>query len=138
MMTLDQQAAAILAARDQAGIKPIEMLPIADARLLAERSAAALTSVPVDRVEDVMVPSLSDGVDVPVRIYWPEHRADGVIAVYLHGGGWIMGTLDTSDPTCRELANRSGATVISVGYRLAPEHKYPAAFPDAATGTAWA
>ena len=57
--------------------------------------------------------------------------------VYYHGGGWVIGGLDTHDPTCRALANAAGTTVVSVDYRLAPEHKYPAAADDcyAATGS---
>ena len=134
-MTLHPQAEAILEARDKAGLKPIEELPVADARLLAERSAAVLPVLPVDRVEDRTVPSPTG--DVPVRIFWPEHPEGGVVAVYFHGGGWIMGTLDTTDPTARELANLSRAVVVVVGYRLAPEHRYPAAFEDAVTATSW-
>src|SRR5919197_1428407 len=58
--------------------------------------------------------------------------------VYLHGGGWVVGDLDTADPTCRRLAAASGCEVVSVGYRLAPEHPYPAALEDAWAVVRWA
>lgn len=68
--------------------------------------------------------------DVPVRVYRP---ADGVLpaVVYFHGGGWSVGDLDTADPMCRHLAAEAGCAVVSVGYRLAPEHPFPAAVEDA-------
>src|SRR5919197_2764209 len=68
---------------------------------------------------------------VRVRRYLPDGAAGRV--VYLHGGGWVVGDLDTADPTCRRLAAASGCEVVSVGYRLAPEHRYPAALDDAWT-----
>ena len=66
---------------------------------------------------------------VPVRTYEPEH-ADGTIA-YLHGGGWVLGTLESVDAVCRALANAAGARVVSIDYRLAPEHPFPAGLEDA-------
>ena len=71
-----------------------------------------------------------DAGDVPVRIYRPG-PGDLPGLVYLHGGGWVLGSLDSHDPLCRTLAARSGCAVIAVGYRLAPEHPYPAAIEDA-------
>ena len=73
--------------------------------------------------------------DVAVRIYRP-HRAKGAI-VWLHGGGFVMGDLDTEHPWATRLADGSGAVVISVGYRLAPEHRFPAALDDAYAALAW-
>jgi acetyl esterase len=82
--------------------------------------------------------------DIPLRIYTPadeegdEHEGGlrpGI--VYFHGGGYGSGSIDVVDPLCRALANRSGCVVISVGYRLAPEHPYPAAVTDAYTATVW-
>ena len=66
---------------------------------------------------------------VPVRIYEPD-GARGTVA-YLHGGGWVMGNLDSVDAVCRALANDAGARVVSIDYRLAPEHPFPAALDDA-------
>jgi acetyl esterase len=70
---------------------------------------------------------------VPVRIYEPE-RAHGTVA-YLHGGGWVLGDLESVDAVCRALADESGARVVSIDYRLAPEHPFPAALSDALAAT---
>ena len=64
-----------------------------------------------------------------MRLYTPLEPTGGVIA-YFHGGGWVVGSIDSFDTACRALANASGATVASVGYRLAPEHPFPAALED--------
>jgi acetyl esterase len=73
---------------------------------------------------------------VPVRIFEPR-QPDGSILVYLHGGGWVVGNVDTHDPLCRRVANATGARVVSVDYRLAPEHPYPAALDDAEEVLRW-
>jgi acetyl esterase/lipase len=73
--------------------------------------------------------------DVTVRIYRP-HRAQGAI-VWLYGGGFVMGDLETEHPWAVRVADGSGAVVISVGYRLAPEHRFPAALDDAYAALAW-
>lgn len=70
------------------------------------------------------------GPDVPIRTYRPVDDT-GATVVYLHGGGWVMGDVDTHDPVCRRVANATGATVVSVDYRLAPEDPHPAALDDA-------
>jgi len=80
-------------------------------------------------VADGSVPG-GPGGDVPVRTYVPADDT-GAIVVYLHGGGWVVGDVDTHDPVCRRVANATGATVVSVDYRLAPEHPHPAALDDA-------
>jgi acetyl esterase len=73
---------------------------------------------------------------VPVRIFEPR-QPNGSILVYLHGGGWVVGSVDTHDPLCRRVANATGARVVSVDYRLAPEHPYPAALDDAEEVLRW-
>ena len=77
------------------------------------------------RVEDRDVPG-PDG-DVPVRVYWPADDAGLPVLVWYHGGGWTLGNLETADRNCRALANAAGCIVVSVDYRLAPEHRFPAA-----------
>jgi acetyl esterase len=74
---------------------------------------------------------------VPVRVYRPEHAPTGLF-VWFHGGGWVIGDLDTADAQCRRIVNRSGAVVVSVDYRLAPEHRYPAAAADCWAAVGWA
>jgi acetyl esterase/lipase len=83
-------------------------------------------------VEDRTVPA---DPPVPVRIYRP-HRAQGAV-VWLHGGGWVMGDVDTEHPWAARLADGAGAVVVSVGYRLAPENRFPAALDDAYAALAW-
>ncbi len=73
--------------------------------------------------------------DVSVRIYRP-HQARGAV-VWMHGGGWVMGDLDTEDPWAARIAEGSGAVVISVNYRLSPEHRFPAALDDAYAVLTW-
>lgn len=75
---------------------------------------------------------------VPVRIYWPE-TADPIppVVLFFHGGGWVVGDLDTYDGAAREHAVNAGAVVVSVDYRLAPEHPYPAAVEDVWSVTQW-
>ncbi|MFC5969735.1 alpha/beta hydrolase [Halomarina salina] len=77
--------------------------------------------------------------DVPVRIYRPDADADAPmpVLVYYHGGGWTLGNLDSIDGACRELADRTGCLVVSVDYRLAPEHPFPAAVDDAYAAVRW-
>jgi acetyl esterase len=89
-------------------------------------------------VENRSVPG-PDG-PVPVRIYWPQTAPPAPLPalVYFHGGGWVICDLDTHDPTCRAITNNVGCVVVSVDYRLAPEHKVPAAAEDAYTATHWA
>jgi acetyl esterase len=76
---------------------------------------------------------------VPIRVIRPRGAGEGPrpLVVYLHGGGWVIGSLDGFDPLCRALANRSGAIVASVEYRLAPEHPFPAAPEDARAAVRW-
>jgi acetyl esterase len=80
-----------------------------------------------------------DGSDIPVRVYTPHDAVGGEagVLVWSHGGGWVIGDLETADATCRALANRSGAVVVSVDYRLAPEHPAPAALDDCIEALMW-
>ncbi|MFI0408717.1 alpha/beta hydrolase [Actinomadura sp. 3N508] len=99
------------------------------------RAEVGLASPAVRRelplVRDVAVPG--PGGSVPVRVYRPEPPGRGALPaiVYLHGGGWVLGSVDSVDALCRELAAGTGCTVLNVGYRLAPEHPFPAAVDDA-------
>lgn len=80
-----------------------------------------------------------DGRTLPARLYLPEGAGSPApLVVYYHGGGWVIGTIETHDGTCRALANASGAAVLSVGYRLAPEHPYPAPVEDCYAALEWA
>ena len=90
----------------------------------------------VASVEDLEVPG-PDG-PLPVRVYRPDGAAvPAPVVVFFHGGGWVLGSITTHDATCRGLANRTGAVYVSVDYRLAPEHPYPAAPEDCYAATCW-
>ncbi len=92
---------------------------------------------PVAKVEDFMVAG-SGGVQIPVRIYRPIGIKEPTPPViFLHGGGWVVGGLDTHDARARRLANYSGCTIIAVDYRLAPENKFPAAYRDSMAVARW-
>ncbi|HYI99659.1 MAG TPA: alpha/beta hydrolase [Thermoleophilaceae bacterium] len=104
----------------------------AQARALTRRQARAIAGrrIELPRVESLEIPGPAGSI--PARLYGPEPGPDaGGLLVYLHGGGHVKGDLDTHDTTCRFLAQASGAGVLAVDYRLAPEHPFPAATEDA-------
>lgn len=109
----------------------------AEARaLLAARPLAEVPRTPVARVEDRTVPG-PDG-PVPVRLYWPSEGAEGLpVVLFMHGGGFVLFGLDSHDALARDLCAGAGAIVVSVDYRLAPEHPYPAAVDDAYAALLW-
>ncbi|EMD83934.1 alpha/beta hydrolase [Pacificimonas flava] len=89
-------------------------------------------------VSDIRVPS-GHGHDIPARVYHPsEPDGPAPALVFYHGGGWVIGDLETHDSLCAEMARQLGMTVLSVDYRLAPEHKFPAAGEDCIAATTWA
>jgi acetyl esterase len=100
---------------------------------------ATMAAVPSDIVcavvEDRTVPGPHG--DIPVRIYRPEGDAPKPVIVYYHGGGWVIGSIETHDGTCRGLANAVDALVVSIDYRLAPEHTFPAAVDDSFAALGW-
>jgi acetyl esterase len=93
---------------------------------------------PVDRVEDVVIARPDGAPALAARAYRPTAVEPVGALVWFHGGGWCIGDLDGFDRVCRSLCNASSATVVSVDYRLAPEHPYPAAVRDADLAVAWA
>ncbi|MET8571602.1 alpha/beta hydrolase [Streptomyces sp. NPDC004783] len=108
--------------------------PVADRAMYAARAAAAPAPDTTGlEIEDRTVPA---DPEVPVRIYRPRDARGAV--VWMHGGSWVMGDVDTDHPWAARLAAASGAVVISVGYRLAPEHPFPAAFDDSYAVLVWA
>ncbi len=87
-------------------------------------------------VRDVTIPSPA-GHEIGARLYSDGRAEPGPVVVYFHGGGWVIGDLDTHDSLCAEIARTLGLTVVSVDYRLAPEHPFPAAPDDAIAATRW-
>src|SRR5579885_966619 len=97
--------------------------------------ATAEEKEPVAKVEDRTIPGPAG--EIPVRIYTPEGSGPFPVLVFFHGGGWVICNLDTHDGSCRNLAKGAGCVVVSVDYRLAPEHKFPAAVEDCYAATKW-
>jgi acetyl esterase len=121
-----------------AGAPPLEQQSVEQARRLHVEGAAVLAGSPAEvaAVDDRTIPGPAG--DLPVRVYTPHGQPPFPIVVWFHGGGWVVGTLDTYDPVCRALAAAVPAVVVAVDYRLAPEHRYPAAAEDAYAATLWA
>jgi acetyl esterase len=134
---LDPEVAALLERLEASGAPSPEALPLEEARQGATSLLRELAGEPepVARTEDAEMPG--PGGPFPVRIYDPGTPAERPCLVYFHGGGWVLCDLDSHDAVSRALARRSGALVVSVGYRLAPEHKFPAAVEDAFAATEW-
>ncbi|MEH7309021.1 alpha/beta hydrolase [Neobacillus drentensis] len=88
------------------------------------------------KVEDRMIP-VADDAEIKVRIYTPEGQGPFPLFVYYHGGGWVIGDLETADPSCRMIANRTGRVVVSVDYRLAPEYRFPIPVEDSYAALKW-
>jgi acetyl esterase len=136
-MALDPQARAVLDQMAETGAPPINELTVKEAR----QASAALEAMqglpePVDSVEDRTL--IGPGGDIPVRIYTPSGKGPFPVLLYFHGGGWVIGDIESSDGLCRTLTNAAGCIVVSVDYRLAPEHPFPAAADDAYHATLWA
>jgi acetyl esterase len=105
-----------------------------EARRLAAARPQAGEPEPMAKVEDRMIPSAGE---IPIRIYTPAGVPPFGALVYFHGGGWVLGNIAMTDQPCRLLANASGCVVVSVEYRLAPEHKFPAGPDDCYAATKW-
>jgi acetyl esterase len=113
---------------------PAHEVPIEQARAGHEQETEMLGG-PGEEVGDVREIEIAGaGGPIPVRVYVPLEPTGGVMS-YFHGGGWVVGSIDSFDTACRALANASGAIVGSVGYRLAPEHRFPAALEDCVAAT---
>lgn len=134
-MPLDPQAKAVLDQLTAPGVPPMHTLPPAVARANFEAAPRA-PGPSVAQVEDRRIPGGAGGV--PVRIYTPTGQEPFPLLLWFHGGGWVLGSVNTHDATCRRLAGQAGCCVVSVDYRLAPEAKFPAAVEDCYTATLWA
>ena len=107
------------------------------ARVFFDSMQMPAPEVALGRVEDRTMPGPAG--PIPVRIYRPESDSNDAlpVLVYYHGGGWVIGSIETHDGTCRELARDAGCVVVSVDYRLAPEHRFPAAADDCYAALEW-
>lgn len=136
-MPLNPQVEALLAM--MAAMPKTDYATVTPAELRAQLDAPMGFGEPpvVAEVRDLAIEL--EGRTLPARFYRPDGSAAlAPLVVFYHGGGWVIGTLDTHDATCRALARASGAAVLSVGYRLAPEHPYPAPVEDCYAALEWA
>ena len=130
-MPLDPQAKEFLDMLAATRFPGFESMPIPVARaLFLTRRDLGGPPVPVDQVGDRLLPG-----NIPARVYTPAGPGPKPVLLYFHGGGWVLGGLDTVDAPCRRLANAAGCVVVSVDYRLAPEHKFPIPAEDCYTAT---
>jgi acetyl esterase len=140
-VTLDPDANAVLNAFREAGRPPYETLTPPEARewYLKAREVANPEPPALASVTAMTIPGPAGAI--PARLYTPKtlRQQDGLspCLVFFHGGGWVIGDLDSHDVVCRILAHEGEMLVISVDYRLAPEHKFPAAIDDAIAATRW-
>src|SRR3954463_16677081 len=129
---LDEFSRDFLATLAASGLPPLHALSPGEARAAGARLAALYGRGPeLARSEDITI-----GRALRVRLLVPDERPRGVV-VYYHGGGWVTGGLDEFDTLARRLARRTGCAVVLVDYRLAPEHRHPAAADDAWTALQW-
>lgn len=134
-MPLDPQAKTLIDLIDSTGAfeltpetPPEQLRTLFEAMLVPENIAIA-------RVEDRMIPGPAG--EIPVRIYQPDTDTPAPALVYYHGGGWVIGSLETHDGACRAFADALDAVVVSIDYRLAPEHPFPAPVDDAVAALEW-
>jgi acetyl esterase len=140
-VTLDPDAAAVFKAFQDAGRPAYESVSPAEAREFYSQARFVSNPEPpeLQSIEPLAIPSPAGSI--PARVYTPvKLRKTNDLApclVFFHGGGWVIGNLDSHDVVCRKLADEGQLIVISVDYRLAPEHKFPAAVDDAVAATTW-
>jgi acetyl esterase len=135
-MSLDPQARFVLDQIAAQGGMDLTQLSPADARAMYEKMTLPVPPEPVAHVEDRRIDGPAGAI--PVRVYRGTGAARPAPAiVFFHGGGWVIGSLESHDNLCRALANRAQAVVVAVDYRLAPEHRFPAAAEDCFATTRW-
>ena len=152
---LDPEIQRIVDTMEAAAEPPAHLVPVAEARAAHDRESALLSGPGEEGAEVRELEAPGPGGPIRLRLYRPLGDASGdgrgrdrepgrdgspaprPLVAYLHGGGWVVGTLDAFDPVCRALANASGALIASIDYRLAPEHPFPAAADDARAAVRW-
>ena len=137
---LDPEVRAVLELVIKAGRPPYHQLTPKEARQMFRETRPATTPTPptIGLVKDLVAEGPLGSI--PLRLYRPAGVAETTrlpVLVFFHGGGWVIGDLDTHDTLCRQLTAEAGVSVIAVDYRLAPEHKFPAAVDDSWAATRW-
>ncbi|NEX63514.1 alpha/beta hydrolase [Noviherbaspirillum galbum] len=140
---LHPQARALLDLMEQRGVPPTHTLPVEEARSFYRDRRFYTQPDPSSAVHTQDLTAEAEGRSIRMRCYKPA-SPDRVqanqrlpILVYFHGGGWVIGDLETHDVLCRELSLHAGCAVVAVDYRLAPEHRFPAAVDDCVVATRW-
>jgi acetyl esterase len=136
-MPVNSQIQGLLDLIASKNLPPHYLLAPPEARVAMEKARAVFRGpeVPLARIEPLSIPGAAGAI--PARLYASSAARELPMLVYFHGGGWVIGSLDTHDDLCRRLARESGSLVISVDYRMAPEHKFPASVDDAFAATKW-
>ncbi len=135
-MPLDPQARAFLARFSSGSAQPFHQLTVEQARrAIQEQTRIPESPEPVAVVEDRII--AGPGGPLAIRVYAPVRDRPLPALLYFHSGGWVIGSIQTHDGVCRALTNAAGCVTVSVDYRLAPEHRFPAALEDCYTATRW-
>ena len=137
MANLHPQIQKVLEAMARLDLKPIEAMTPAEARAQMEMMAASRRAepLPTKRIENRTIPGPTG--EIPVRIYWPNAAGKLPAIAYYHGGGHVIGSLDSHDLIARNLCGGAEAVVVSIDYRMGPEHRFPAAVEDSFAGLQW-
>ncbi len=135
-MPLDPQVQGLLNEFAAMGGPPIHELSVEDARAVSEEmKAMSGEPIEVGSVRDITIPV--DGAEIGARVYSPPGSGPHPVVMFFHGGGWVICSLDTHDNLAREICRDAEAVVVSVDYRMAPEHRYPTAAHDCFAATKW-
>ncbi|MFC4450660.1 alpha/beta hydrolase [Halorussus aquaticus] len=135
---LDPEVADVVEEIEAAGVPEWSAMSVESARRIEDEVFSGGDPPEVEFVRDLAIPGPE--TEIPIRVYRDSNPATGdpaPVLVYYHGGGWVLGTLDSIDGVCRRLARRGECVVVSVDYRLAPEHPFPAAVDDAVAALRW-
>lgn len=134
---LTQMTRALLDKVERAGMPPLHQQPVAQARASYRMGVGAMEGprVEVARVDDFTIPGPAGAI--PARLWAPSHDPCLPVLLYLHGGGFVVGGIDTCEGMCRRIAQQSGAAVVAIDYRLAPEHPFPAGLDDSFAALQW-
>jgi len=136
-MPLDHDAEILLKMIQEANRPTFESVGAVAARdlYMAGRKALSPDPMPIAETRDIAIPG--PGGPIPARLYRSAKNGTLPVLVFLHGGGWVVGNIDSHEAMCRHLANRAECAVLSVDYRMGPEHKFPAAVEDCFAATVW-
>lgn len=136
-MALDPFVSALLAQLGSGGFTGFHSMPVGECREAFSALVKALGagSAKIRSAEDRVIPGPRG--DIPIRVFTPQGAGPFPVLMYFHGGGFVIGDVDTYDASCRELCAGAGCVVVSVEYRLAPEHRFPAATHDCLAATRW-